>query len=97
MRSYLLVFNGDQVSRKTVIAHLDSLKVILNWMAFFDNAICVVSEVDAASLSESIHTVLPEIQFIVTELESGKKKGWLPKTVWKFMNHPMVAPSEAAE
>jgi len=97
LRSYLFVFNGDQVSRKSVISKLDSLPEVVNWMAFFDNAICIVSEIDAIQLSEVLRASLPGIQFIVTELEPGKKKGWLPKAVWNFMNDPAGARTEAAE
>ena len=97
MRSYLLVFNGDQTIRKTVTSRIDEMVEIVNWIAFFDNALCIVSDDDIKVLSAKIGFGLPGVQFIVTELEIGKRQGWLPKSVWQFLKNPVPAHSEAAE
>jgi hypothetical protein len=88
MKAYLLVFDGSQVSRDTVIDVIDKIGDIENWFAFFNNAICIASEKDARSLAQQIRTELPKQRFIITEIQAGKKAGWLPKSIWTFLNRP---------
>ena len=97
LRNFLLVFNGSQINRRAVTTRIDSVAAIANWMAFFENAICLVSASSARELSDRLREVLPDVQFILTELETGRRNGWLPKSVWSFMRHPEAALSDAAE
>ena len=97
MKSYLFVFNGDQAIRQSVTARLDSIEAITNWVAFFDNTLCIISELNATELSEQIRAAIPNVQFIVTTLDKGKRNGWLPKSVWNFVNRSASADAEAAE
>ena len=68
---------------------------IVNWYAFFDNALRVASETDARSLSSLIRAQMPKQRFILTEVEPGKKAGWLPKSIWAFLKAP--EPATAAQ
>lgn len=86
MRSYLLVFNGDQATHEFVKRRIDTIDAITDWLLFFDNAFCVVSELEISELNDRIQAAIPRIQFVLTTLEMGKRKGWLPRTVWNFMN-----------
>lgn len=95
MNAHLLVFDSSQIRRSVVTKIIDRLPEIKNWYAFLDNTICIVTDDDAGMLSDLLHKKLPEIRFIVTEIEPQKKGGWLPKSVWKFMNHPV--PSESSD
>ena len=88
MKAYLLVFDRSQVSRDTMTDVIDRIRDIENWYAFFDNAICVASGNDARSLAQQIRAELPKQRFIITEIEAGKKAGWLPKAIWTFLNRP---------
>lgn len=96
MKSYLFVFNKEQATRRFITSRLDSLDEVVNWMAFFPNAVSIVSDVDAAELSRVIRRAIPNVQFIVVALEKGNKNGWLPKSIWEFVNHPSRVDAESA-
>ncbi len=88
MKAYLLVFDRSQISRDAMTALIDRISDIENWNAFFENAICVASKKSAQSLSQQIRAEIPEQRFIITEVEAGKKAGWLPRSIWAFLNRP---------
>ena len=96
MKSYLLVYNGTQATRRSVTARIDSMDAIANWIAFFENALCLVSELNVGELTEKIHVAIPDVQFVITPLDKAKKNGWLPKSVWNFMNLPSPVEAESA-
>jgi hypothetical protein len=88
VRAHLLIFDGSQITRKHVVEKIDHMSAIENWCAFFDNAICIASDADARSLSRSLRAEFPKLRFIITEVSPHKKGGWLPKSIWTFLNHP---------
>jgi hypothetical protein len=96
MKSYLLVFNEKQASRGWVKDHIDSIDGIDDWITFFDNTFCFISELSVTELSKRIRAAIPDVQFIVTTLDGGKRNGWLPKSVWTFMNRQTSVPAEPA-
>ncbi len=96
MRTFLLVFNANQISRRSVIERIDSLKAIIDWVAFFDNSLCIVGAISASELSGMLREAMPDVQFIVSELEAGKRNGWLPKSVWEFLKQPRDSDVSAA-
>jgi len=95
VKAHLLVFDDSQASRQSMIDVIDNIEDIENWYAFFDNVFCLASERDAHSLSSLIRAEMPKQRFIVTEVEPGKKGGWLPKSIWAFLKRP--EPVDAAE
>jgi hypothetical protein len=95
MNTYLLVFNDGQIARKTVTARIDRMPQVINWMAFLDNALCLISDETTKSLAAQLREAFPETQFILTELQRGKRNGWLPRSVWDFMNDPRPASAES--
>ncbi len=95
MKAYLLVFDQTQISRDTMTDVIDKIGDIENWYAFFENALCVGSRKDAWTLSQQIRAELPKQRFIITEVEAGKKAGWLPKTIWAFLNRPEPVGADA--
>lgn len=94
MEAFLFVFDNSQISRKLVIKQLDKIGAIQNWYAFFENTFCLASNQDARTLSKNVRDALPEVRFIITEIDPKKKGGWLPKSVWAFLNQP--EPAEAS-
>ena len=88
MRSYLLTFDTGQVSRDRWIETIDGLPQIVNWHAFFEGAVVLVSNESAKELGNLIRDRLPRARFVVSELQRGRKDGWLPKSVWDIINHP---------
>jgi hypothetical protein len=95
VKAHLLVFDVS-VDRDQVIAAVDGIKEIENWYAFFTNTMCLASTLDAKGLSKKIRERLPETKFILTTVEPSEKGGWLPKSVWSFLNRPVRANAEAA-
>jgi hypothetical protein len=80
-----------------VTTRLDSISAIVNWIAFFDNTLCLVSSSSARELSDMIRETIPDVQFVITELEPGRRNGWLPRSVWSFLRSPSAAHTDAAE
>ena len=95
MKAYLLVFDGSQVSRETMTGVVDSIGDIENWYAFFGNVLCLASKKDVRFLSQQIREKLPEQRFIIAEVEAGRRAGWLPKSIWTFLNRPEPAGAKA--
>jgi|ERR1019366_8782706 hypothetical protein len=95
MKVHLLVFDQSQITRQNMIQKIDTIPDVENWYAFFDNAICLASEKDARSLSHLLRAGLPTLRFIITEIEPQSKGGWLPKSIWAFLNHPETVDTAA--
>ncbi len=91
MNAFLFVFNNSEITRKIVTGRLDKMPNIANWYAFFENALCLASEDDAKSISQQIRMDFPDLHFIVAEVDPKKKGGWLPKSIWTFLNRPQPA------
>ncbi len=88
MNPYLLVFDSKMVSREDFIKNIDAIPEIENWLSFFDGAICVISDLDPKELTDVVRQHIPEAHFIITNLERGKRSGWLRKSVWDFIKNP---------
>ncbi len=95
MKTHLLVFDSSQASRKEVIQKVDRIPMIVNWYAFFENTLCLASEEDAKSLSKLLRTEFPKLRFLISEVEPQNKAGWLPQSIWEFLNHPEPAHRKA--
>jgi hypothetical protein len=95
VKAHLLVFDGSQITRELIVEKIDHIPVIENWYAFFDNTICLASEEEARLLSGLLHAELPKLRFIITEIQSSGKGGWLPMSIWAFLNHPQSADAAA--
>lgn len=96
MNAYLLVFDDSQIVREVITKKLDKMPEIQNWMAFLSNTVSIISSEDAHSVSDLVRDAFPELRFIVVEIDREKKGGYLPKSVWKFINRPSPAESSAA-
>jgi len=95
MKAYLLVFDSRQFGRKLVTQRLDKMPSIVNWYAFFENVLCLASEDDAKEVSSLVREAFPDLRFLVTEVDPGKKGGWLPRSIWEFLNEPRPAETGA--
>lgn len=90
MRSYLLAFDPNATSRDTIVSCIDAVPEIHNWMLFFDNAACIVSDSSPRELASLIRERLPKAHFILTAMEPGTRAGWLRKSVWDFIRNPTM-------
>jgi len=88
VKAYLLVFDRSQITRESMVKIINKTSAIENWHAFFDNTLCLASEKDARTLSRLLHNECPQLRFLVTEVKRDNKGGWLPKSIWTFLNHP---------
>src|SRR2546428_4877688 len=86
-RVFLLATNAWWWQRLT--GFLDMRPEVLNWfMVFGANLVLIVSRHDAATLTKVIHEGLPDLWFIITEIDPLKTNGWLNPQVWDFINAP---------
>lgn len=95
MKAFLFVFDSMQITRKLVTKRLDNMPNIENWYAFLENTICLASKDDAKQISTLIREAFPDLRFVVAEVDPKKKSGWLPRSVWAFVNNPQPADAAA--
>ncbi len=88
MNTYLLTFDQATASRRTVVAQIDRIREISNWMFFFDNAVCLISDESVERLTDLLRERLPETHFLVVKLEQSKRGGWLRQSIWDFIRSP---------
>jgi len=97
MKAFLLVYDSSKISRDLVARRLNKIPEITEWYGLFDNTFCMASDKDARWLAECCREqVIPDVRFMITEVEREKKGGWLPKIIWRFLNHPARHESSAA-
>ncbi len=96
MRAYLLVFDEGQITRKEMIKIIDRMPEVANWHAFFGSTICLASSLEARVLASGLNRLLPDLRYIVTEVEPDQKGGRMPSSVLKFLNSPHSAEAEPA-
>lgn len=92
MKSYLLSFNNNQISRKRLTELINEIPEVVNWYGFFPGAIALVSTVNATELGAIIREKRADeaFQFLIVE-KGSDSNGWLPKAVWEFLNKPTKA------
>ena len=87
---YLLATNAGWWQRVT--GFLDMRPEVLNWfMVFGANTLLVVSRTDVHTLTNVIHQGLPDMWFILAEIDPRKTNGWLNPQVWDFLNNPKAS------
>jgi hypothetical protein len=97
VKAFLLVFDGSKISRDLVSRRLDKISEISNWYSLFDNTFCIASDRDARWLAARLRDeTIPDVRFVIAEVEQGKKGGWLPRVIWNFLNRPELAETSAA-
>lgn len=88
LKPYLVVFNGSEVTRQSLLDHLDTRPEVKNWFAFLPTGVFVISDRTASQLAEAIRIAFPIATFVVTEIPPGANDGWLNKDAWDFINNP---------
>ncbi len=96
MRAYLLIFDGEQISRKEMIKIIDGMPDVVNWHAFFGNTMCLASSSGARTLARKLNGQLPNLRYLITEVEPDQKGGRMPKSVLTFLNSPTRVEVEPA-
>jgi hypothetical protein len=85
---YLLIFNRDDGPRQEILDYLDTRREVKNWFAFLPDAIFIISDSDALTLSNLFSLKFPSRYFLITEVPAGKNNGWLIQRAWDFINNP---------
>jgi hypothetical protein len=96
MKAFLLTFDQSHTTRDVIVRSIDRIDAIENWYALFEGAIIVASRLTARQVSSMIREKFPDLKFILVEVDPQHKAGWLPRSVWTFLNDPHPAQPEPA-
>jgi hypothetical protein len=96
MKAHLLVFDGDRIALKQVISIVDHMPEIENWHVVFSNTICIASSIEAKRLASRFNDLLPDIRYLISEVQPEKKGGRMNSTIFELMNAPSPAERELA-
>lgn len=88
MKPYLLIFRELEITREEILMYIDSLKEILDWYAYFPNAVFLISKLQSSELAELLKKKFNELDFLVTEIPIENKQGMLAEDLWFFINDP---------
>ena len=67
---------------------LSDTKAIETWVAPFMYAAVLISKLDVHDLAAMLRPRIPDVWFVVTELNAGAVQGWLPADFWEYVNNP---------
>ena len=92
MKAYLLTYSQTCIP---IHVHriLNDTKAIETWVAPFMYAAVLISKLDVHDLSAVLRSRIPDVWFVVTELNAGAVQGWLPADFWEYVNNPEQAVS----
>jgi hypothetical protein len=89
MNVFLFVFDDSRMTREQVWLRLNKLPEIGHWYSLFGNTFCLASKQSAQSLAARLREeVIPEVRFLIVEVDAAKKGGWMPREIWDFLNQP---------
>lgn len=95
MNSYLLTY-----SQACAQAHmhniLNSTVAVDTWVAPFPYAAILVSRLGVRDLSNALRIRLPNVWFMVTEVNGQNVDGWLPGDLWLYTTNPVEAMQRAS-
>lgn len=87
IKYYLLVYNDSIGSREHVKRVLDSDNRIINWRYDLPNMFYLKSSASADELAKIIDPLTGSNgMFIVAEIKTNNKQGWLPEDTWSFLS-----------
>ena len=90
MKSHLLTYS--QATTPVQVQHmLNESGAIETWVAPFPYAAILVSKLDVHDIAAILHSRLPGVWFMVTELDAAAVQGWLPRDLWEYVNDPQGA------
>ena len=78
-----------------MVKYVDNVRDIENWYAVFEGTLLIASRISSKQISSIIRQSFPDLKFIVIEIDPKQKAGWLPRSVWNFLNDPHAAAESA--
>ena len=93
MKSYLLSYS-QTCTPEQVQYVLEDTQAVETWVTPFPYAAILISKLNVGDLSAVIRDRIPGAWFMVTELNGGGVRGWLPGNLWEYVNDPQKAWSQ---
>lgn len=93
MKSYLFTYS-QACTQAEAYAVLNDTQGVQTWIAPFPHAAILVSSLNVQDLSAILRERLPEVWFMVTEMDHQTVNGWLPENLWEYVNDPQKAWSQ---
>ena len=93
MKSYLFTYS-QACTQEYVQAVLNDTKGVQTWIAPFPYAAILVSNLNTQDLSAILRDRLPNVWFMVAEMNPQSVNGWLPGNLWEYVNDPQKAWSQ---
>ena len=87
MHAYLLS-HGAACTPREVHSVLNGIDTIRTWIAPFPYAAVVICTDTVHALTTKIRAHLPDMWFLLAELDRTNTQGWLPANLWDFVNAP---------
>ena len=91
-KAYIIIYTKggvlDTFDYKAFHNSLTADKAIINWWHYIDNTYIIITanNVTATGVSSFIKELMPNKQFLVSELNLQNHNGWLPEDAWKWIN-----------
>ena len=93
MKSHLFTFS-QACTQAHVHAVLNNTEGVQTWIAPFPYSAILVSKLNAQDLSAILRDRLPNVWFMVAEMDPQAVNGWLPGDLWEYVNDPQKAWSQ---
>ena len=87
MKPYLFA-HSQACPPERVYGILNDTKAIAAWIAPFPYSAIVVSDLDTQDLAAVLRQRMPGIWLLVTEMSGSGADGWLPQSLWEYVNNP---------
>ena len=96
MKAHILIFDNDVIDLRKMIKIVDAMSEITNWHVAFDNTICIASEANAKALAGKFNEKLPDIRYLISEVQPERKGGRMNKSILTLLNAPGPVQREPA-
>ena len=92
MKSHLFTYSQAR-TQEHVHDVLNDTEGVQTWIAPFPYSAILVSKLSAQDLSAILRERLPNVWFMVAEMDPQAVNGWLPGNLWGYVNDPQKAAS----
>ena len=93
MKSYLFTY-GQACTQAQVHDVLNDTEGVQTWVAPFPYSAILISMLNVHDLSAILRNRLPDVWFMVTEVDHQAVNGWLPGDFWEYVNAPQKVGSQ---
>ena len=90
MKSYLFTYS-QLCTQEWAHTVLNDTEGVQTWVAPFPYSAILVSKLNTQALSAILRERLPNVWFVVAEMNGQSADGWLPGDLWEYVNDPQKA------